>query len=192
MLRQLIILIICLLGTSSVAFPQKIGIKTNLLYDAGILTPNLGLEFGLGQQSSLNISGNYNPWNLNGAHKDNKKLVHWLSDAEFRYWLDQRFDSHFLGLHILGGKYNVSGYNVSKLFEEEFRYDGWILGSGFSYGYHWIWDPRWRMEFNLGLGYAYLEYDRYPCKKCSEKEGQYSKTYFGPTKAGISLIFMIK
>ena len=157
-----------------------------------ILTPNIGLEAALGQQSTLNFSANYNPWMLNGADKDNKKLVHWIIEPEFRYWLNQKFNSHFLGLHILGGKYNISEYDIPQLFEKEYRYEGWTLGSGISYGYHWKWDQYWRMEFNLGIGFAYLEYDKYGCEKCAEKEGRFSKKYFGPTKTGISLIYIIK
>ena len=192
MFRLLIILTIYFVGVSTNIFAQKTGVKTNILYDTAILTPNLGLEFGIGQQSSLNISGNYNPWNLKRADKDNKKLVHWLIDTEFRYWLDKRFNDHFFGLHIIGGKYNICGYDVPQVFEKEYRYDGWVLGSGISYGYHWIWDQYWSMEFTLGIGYAHLEYDKYRCEKCAEKEGRFSKRYFGPTKAGISLIYMIK
>ena len=170
----------------------KAAIKTNLLYDFGALTPNLALEFGLGKRSTLNLMVGYNPWNLDGSYGDNKKLVHWLANIEYRWWLCERFNGHFFGIHVLGSQYNVSGHNIPLLFKKEYRYEGWAAGAGISYGYHWMWNKRMGMEFNIGLGYAYLEYDRYNCEKCSEKDGRYSKNYFGPTRAGISLVFMIK
>jgi hypothetical protein len=51
---------------------------------------------------------------------------------------------------------------------------------------------RWGLEATVGVGYAYLDYDKYPCAKCGRKIGSASEHYFGPTKAGITLIFMIK
>ena len=169
-----------------------LALKTNLLYDFGAMTPNLGLEIGLDKRSTLNISAGYNPWNLDGTYDDNKKLVHWLANIEYRWWLCERFNGHFFGAHVLGSQYNVGEYDVPMLFEKESRYEGWAAGAGLSYGYHWMWSKRWAMEFTLGLGYIHLEYDIYGCEKCAEMEGQEKKNYFGPTKAGINLVFMIK
>ncbi|MCL2501833.1 MAG: DUF3575 domain-containing protein, partial [Bacteroidales bacterium] len=36
--------------------------KTNLLYDAAILTLNLGVEFKVGHKTTLDIPVNYNDW----------------------------------------------------------------------------------------------------------------------------------
>ena len=44
---------------------QDIAAKTNLLYWS-TTTPNLSLEFGLGQRTTLDLTGAYNPWTLNG------------------------------------------------------------------------------------------------------------------------------
>ncbi len=33
---------------------------------------------------------------------------HWLVHPEFRYWLCERFNGHFFGVHLLGGEYNIS------------------------------------------------------------------------------------
>ena len=46
---------------------------------------------------SLDISGNYNPWTL----PDDKSIKHWLVQPELRYWLHERFNGHFLGVHAL-------------------------------------------------------------------------------------------
>ena len=173
--------------------PPMLGIKTNLLYGIGTLSPNLYGEVGLGKKTSLEFGGGINKWNQDGSFEDNKKLVHWFLKPEFRYWLCERFNGHFFGLHAFYGQYNIGGYDIPIVdFEKEFRYEGDAIGGGISYGYHWIWSKRWGMEFNIGVGVAYLDYIKSDCDKCSPPLGEYTKTYFGPTSAGIKLVYLIK
>ena len=171
--------------------PPIIAVKTNLVW-AATLTPNLAVEIGLGKRTSLEISGGNNRWNLDGTEEDNKKLVHWIIKPEFRYWLCERFNGHFFGVHAFYGKYNVSGWDIPMLFEKEFRYEGDAYGGGISYGYHWAWSKRWGMEFTAGVGVARMDYVKKDCEKCGSEVGQFQKTYFGPTSLGVKLIFMIK
>ena len=51
---------------------------------------------------------------------------------------------------------------------------------------------RWNLEATFGFGYVYLDHSRYECKTCGEKLGRESKHYLGPTKVGVSLIYVIK
>lgn len=166
-----------------------------MLYGIGTFTPNLGLEVGLGERTTLDISAGYNWFNLNGTPNDNKKLIHWMVQPELRYWLCQKFNGHFFGLHALGSQYNISQHDLPFIFgkdSEKYRYEGWAVGAGLSYGYQFILGKRWNLEMNIGVGYARLRYDQYECKTCGDKVGSSSKNYFGPTKAGISLIYIIK
>ena len=71
-------------------------------------------------------------------------------------------------------------------------FEGWLLGAGFSYGYHWILSPRLSMEFTFGVGYAFLKYDKTRCTDCRKKLGEATTHYFGPTRAGLSLVYMLK
>ena len=166
-------------------------VKTNLLYDATSAL-NLGVEFGLGRRWTLDVSGNYNPWTFS----ENRKMKHWLVQPEVRWWSCTRFSGHFVGLHAHGGGYNWGGmlpWGIRPGGEiRSHRYQGWLAGAGVSYGYHWVLGNRWGLEATVGVGYAYLDYDKYPCAKCGRKVGSGSEHYFGPTKAGITLIFMIK
>lgn len=196
-LKKLTIVVLMSVGVS--AFAQKAGIKTNLLYDA-TSTMNLGVEFGLSPKWTLDISGNFNPWTFS----DYRKMKHWLVQPEARYWFCEKFNGHFFGIHAHGGQYNWGGmlpwgFKNGKMFGSvknthilENRYQGWLAGAGISYGYQWILGNRWSLEATIGVGYAYLSYDRYPCGACGEKLGEGHKNYFGPTKAGITLIYMIK
>ena len=168
-----------------------LGIKVNLLYGA-TLTPNISGEVGLGRKTTIEIGGGINKWNQNGSFEDNSKFVHWVIKPEFRYWLCERFNGHFFGVHAFYSQYNIGGYDVPSLFEKEYRYEGDVIGVGLSYGYHWIWNKRWGMEFNFGFGAALLKYDKSDCEKCSPLLSKHEKTYIGPTSAGIKLVYMIK
>ncbi len=162
-----------------------IGLKTNLLYDA-TTTFNLGAEFKLSDYLTLDASLNYNPWTFS----ENRKFKHILIQPELRYWIYEPFNGHFLGTHLLYSHYNAGNLPFGSLRDN--RYQGNAFGLGFSYGYQWVLSSRWSLEATLGMGYAYLDYTRYDCQTCGEKTGEGHKNYFGPTKAGISLIYILK
>lgn len=173
----------------------RFAIKTNLLQGAVAFAPNLGFEYALSNKSTIELTGALNHWGLNGSATNNKKLAHWIIQSEYRYWLKSSFNGHFFGVHALGGKYNISGHTLPNLFlgenlmESQYRYDGWTIGGGMSYGYHLRFARHWGVEFNIGIGVAHLRYDKYDCVRCGRKLNTETKTYFGPTKAGISLIY---
>lgn len=71
-------------------------------------------------------------------------------------------------------------------------FEGWLAGLGGSYGYHLIMSPRFSMEFTVGIGYTFLKYDKNRCTDCKKKIGEGVSHFFGPTKAGVSLVYMLK
>ena len=161
----------------------KFAIKTNLLYDA-TATLNWGVEFRLGKSLTLDVSGNYNYW----TYPDNRKMKHWLIQPELRFWNCASFNGRFWGIHTHYAQYNWGGIVPAK----KYRYEGWLAGGGISYGYHWILGKRWGLEAEISVGYAYLKYDKFRCNHCGEKMNSGNKHYFGPTKAAVSLIFLVK
>lgn len=164
----------------------SVGIKTNLLYDA-TSTFNLGIEFRTGRKTSLDISGNWNPWTFS----ENRKWRHALVQPEFRLWTKETFSGHFFGLHAHYAYYNV-GRLPKSIFSDymaEHRFQGWLAGAGISYGYRWNFTRNWGLEATIGVGYAYMDYSKYECGTCGKKLGDETKHYFGPTKAGITLIY---
>lgn len=169
---------------------QKLGVKTNVLYDA-TSTLNLGLELGLSSRWTLDLSGNYNPWTFS----ENKKLKHWMVQPEGRYWLCERFNGHFFGVHALGGEFNAANLDLpfgtfSAL--EDSRAQGWFAGGGVGYGYQWLLGKRWSLEAELGLGFIHAGYKRYECEHCGDYLGKATKNYLGVTKAAVSIIYIIK
>ena len=189
-----IYLILCVgLFFSLNARSQVVALKSNLLYDAAA-TINAGAEVGLTPKWTLDVSGNYNGWTLSHG----RKWKHWLIQPEARYWLCDRFSGHFFGLHAHGGKYNVAhlgngisflGSDLSKL--SDYRYQGWFVGAGVAYGYAWVLGKHWNLEAEIGVGYAYTQFDKFENSGCGRKvASDKSHHYVGPTKAAINLVYL--
>ena len=94
---------------------QVVAVKTNTLYDA-TTTLNLGVEVACNKHLSLDISGNYNPWTFS----DDKSIKHWLVQSELRYWLHERFNGHFFGVHVLYADYKVAGKTLLNVMKSDY------------------------------------------------------------------------
>ena len=103
-MRKLFVLITFLIVGLSVS-AQKVAVKTNLLYDV-TTTLNVGVEFRVAPKWSIDLSGNYNPFNLG----EDRKMKHWLVQPEVRYWFCEAFNGHFLALHGLGGVFRFEDF----------------------------------------------------------------------------------
>ena len=165
-----------------------VGIKTNIPY-WGTATPNLGVEFRLAKHWTLEAEVGLNPFT--NKHDDGswgKSLKHFRLHPEVRYWFCESFYGHFLGLHVPYPIYNVS--DIKLLGTEDERHQGWGTGVGISYGYNWAVGKHWNIEATVGVGYLYLESDKYPCANCGQKMETVKKHYFGPTQAAVSAIYL--
>lgn len=171
---------------------QNFAIKTNV---SGLLLGNLNAagEFlvntdFLGKSLTVNIPVSYNPF----TYRNNVKLKHIAIQPELRMWLDEPFRQFFVGVHAHYAYYNagrVSGFAKSL---KERRYQGSLFGMGVSGGYQHTISDRFSLEAALGMGYARMDHEIYRCAKCGTKIGSEKKNYFGPTKAAISVVYMIK
>ena len=201
MRRYLTLAVILLLAFAGTASAQKVAVKTNSLYWL-TATPNVGIEFAMAPRWTFEIAGGYNRWTLD---KDaNVKAKHFLVTPEVRYWFCESFQGHFLGINANYTQFNVSGILIPEVFYKEeslgyfldnlqhARSQGWAVGAGITYGYAWPIARRWNMEFTLGLGWWYTEYDRFESRKCGLFQENVAKHAFGPTDIGLSFIYMIK
>lgn len=187
-----ILLGVCALGFAKESKAQDWAVKTNLLYDA-TTSINLGVEAALAEKWTLDLSGNWNPFQFS----DNMKWKHWFVQPEVRYWTCRKFGGHFFAAHLWGGQYNVGnisglpdflGTNLSQLADN--RFEGWFGGAGIGYGYAWMLGKHWNLESEIGIGYAYTAFDRFDCPKCGERLGSGDHHYIGPTKAAINLVYL--
>lgn len=167
-------------------------LKTNLLYWA-TTTPNIGTEWRLSDRLSLGATLGYNAFNFpNKIGSDgqtlNPKLHHWLVMPELKAWRNQPLQGGYLGLHFLGGAYNVGGLKFPHFLDDR-RYKGWAIGGGISWGHVWTLRKNWSFEASVGVGYIYTKYDKYRCGACGEKYATARKHYVGPTKIALSVVY---
>lgn len=170
---------------------QHVALKSNLLYDA-LLTPDLGIEAKVAPQWTVELTGNLNAWTVN-----ERRWKQWSVQPEARYWFCQAFSGHFLGFHLIGGQYNFGNLPLDfKFLGTDFgqlrdsRYQGWMGGAGLAYGYSWILDKHWNLEAEIGIGWIYATYDKYPCAVCGTKLDSGHHNYFGPTKTALNLVYV--
>ena len=167
--------------------PFYMAVKTNLLYDA-LVIPNIGLEFYLGRGWS--VAGN---WMYTWFKNDNRYRYHRVygGDLEVRRRLGAKkgrspLTGHHVGLYGLLLTYDLEWGGKGYLG------DRWSYGGGISYGYSAPVGRRLNLDFTLGIGYLGGEYYEYV-----PQEGHYlwqatkKRRWFGPTKAEISLVWLI-
>lgn len=153
-------------------------VKTNLLYDA-TATVNLGVEVRTGRRTSLDLPFSYNGWTV----QKGRQWEHFLAQPEFRLWTREAMGGHFFGFHGHYANYDISHLPFTQ-YTKPHRFDGWLAGAGASYGYRWNLSRRMALEAAIGVGYAYMSYDRHSDTGMVVGE---AKHYFGPTKAALSL-----
>lgn len=178
-----------LLGASGELRAGEVALKSNALYDlTGTL--NLGVEFPVAPQWTIDVSMNLNAWKYG-----EKSLRHTLIQPEGRYWMGLRNTGHFFSGSALVGYYDIGNFkwpfgNMGHDFKNlrDFTYRGWIYGLGVGYGYSWMIADNWNFELELAIGYAHASYDRYSVVG-HKYDGHVSKNYFGPIKAAATFSY---
>ncbi len=186
MRNSILILLFCILPVAGIA--QNVSLKTNVLYDA-TATINAGVEFSVGKKMTLDLSGNYNAWDFSG----NKKWRHILVQPELRYWLCEKMNGHFFGVHAHWMKFNIGNVKMPfGLWKEtrNNRFEGDLWGGGLTYGYALPITEHFNMEALIGIGYGRVIFDKYPGGSCGTVLLSDKKNYFGPTKLAINLVYV--
>lgn len=178
--------ILFLLTDICTASAQRVALKSDLLL-WGTTTPNAAVEAALGNDFTLSATVAYNAWKFS----DNMKLNLYLVQPEFRYWFCRPFEGHFVGVHTQYAHYNIGGISfISALKDRVVQGD--LYGGGLTYGYHWAIGERWGLEAVIGAGYMHLEYEKFRCAECDERIGLFTQNFFGPTRAGVSVIYFLR
>jgi hypothetical protein len=195
MRKQLTIMLLILLATPMGG--QRLAVKENLSF-AALRVPNIGMEAKVGDKLTLDVSAAYNPFQIS----ETKKWKLWTIQPELRYWFCEEFAGSFVGFHVGAGQFNMGGFdaatNLSSLGGINFndlkdtRMQGTFWNAGFSYGHQYVLSSHWSLEGTIGLGFARYGYVRYRCLHCGERIEEGTKNYLGPTRASISLVYMIR
>lgn len=158
-----------------------IAAKTNALFLAATVA-NLGIEIGW-DKWSVDLPVYYSPYNV----KSTRKLRLLAIQPEVRRWLGHAGEGHFFGLHG-----HVAGFNVA--INDNGRYQDpnrplWGVGLGYGYALSFGKWKHWGLEFNIGIGYAHYDYDVYYNRHNGLKFDSGSGSYWGITRAGITLTY---
>lgn len=196
-----IALSLCMLTAALCIQAQTAAVKTNLLGWAST-TLNVGAELGVGPKSTVQLFASLNPWEFGDT-----RLRFWNIEPEYRYWFCEKFNGHFVGIHALGGEYNLKNVKVPLTNLPDLRnenkgrhIEGWYAGAGITYGYQWMLSHHWNLEASIGVGYAYSPYKYFGrCDRLLDKDGntlpngtKKSGTchYVGPTKLAVSIMYV--
>lgn len=186
--KNTIVLLIGSLFCFVSASGQQLALKTDLI-GWSTVSPNLGMEWALGRKHTMDLHASVNPFEFD----NDKHWKHWFVMPEYRYWFCERFHGHFLGIHAVGGEYNIGKTHLPfgiYSATQEARFEGWGVGGGLSYGYQWLLSRHWSVEGVIGVGYVYSRYEKYPCAECGTMLDKGGKHYVGPTKIAINVIYV--
>ena len=164
---------------------QTLALRTNLLYDA-IIVPNVGVEVGLGERTSLVGNVMFNWIGLRN------KQFYWRilsGDVELRYWLGADKNTFFRKGHHLGVYGAFYRYDI-ELGTKNGQMGDFNYGGGISYGYSAILNRSLSLDMSIGIGYMGGKY-----KKYKYFDGRYvwqsdvHRNFVGPTKAEVTLVW---
>ena len=165
---------------------QTISVKANVLpWMTGTL--NLCGEMRCGEWYSLEMNLNYNPWTWG----DNKKVKHVLIRPSFKRWFRGVYDGGFVGMQMYYSRFNIGAmpfFNVLK----KYRYQGSMVGGGFSCGYQWPVSASWSIETSLAAGYARLNFKQYGPARGDLLQDKRKENYWGVTHIGVSFVYFIQ
>lgn len=183
-----------LLGTAGNVGAQAI--KTNIpLWLTG--SPNIGVEFTLTHQVTIDGEILWMPYMFKKHEEVFRALV---TTIEYRYhvnpsyyYTNDSWDGFYIGPYALYGQFNI-GLLRDHDMDRSYRRVGWGVSGGISTGYKFFLSPRFKIDINVGIGYAHLQYDKY------KLGGEYAdfpieqkniKVWIGPTKFGVYLVYNI-
>lgn len=169
------------------AKPYHVAVRTNVLYDA-MLLPTLGIEWRVNRDIGVKLDGSRSWW---GGEKGKVQKM-WMLSPEVRwYLLDEK--CFYAGVSGNYGEYNMYKYVIGSIVSKDTGYQGKMWGAGLTVGYQLPLSRCFSVDFNVGLGYTRSEYDSFTMRDGVRvyKDRNKSKNFWGPTQAGISLVWTI-
>jgi len=168
-------------------------VRTNLLYDLA-LVPNIGVDVAIGKHFSVSATWEYAYWTL-----ASKNIIHKVygGDASFRWWFGGNGERRPLTGHHLGPYGQMAAFDFA-YGEQRWSAIPWQWAVGLEYGYTLpLKNRRIAFDFTIGAGYANVLYNHWHITsneagdKYYEWDQQHKCRYIGPTKAEVSLIWLI-
>lgn len=137
---------------ASMKVKDNLRLKTNLPF-WGIVMMNVGAEYRLSDNLSLDASVYYSPFRFSRSFT----VKSFVFQPSLRYWFNPCMKGHFAGVHLAAAMYNVS-------FDDDFRYQVKnypLMAVGLDYGYLFDINQHLGIELNIGVGYVHTRYDKF-------------------------------
>lgn len=157
---------------------QRVAVRTNIVQWAAA-SPNLGLEFALGDRFTLECTGGACPIRLT----DTWYFKHLHVQPELKYWFQSLMSRHYVGITVFASTFDLA-MGKRAAFGDAYAF-------GATYGYQWILSRRWNVELAAGLGAIRHRTVRYVPGEGHGRPNQ-SGWAFAPVKLGISMVYILK
>ena len=157
----------------------EISLRANLLRWA-TLTPDLGVEWRICPSWGIAVNSSWTSWSWND--KDRRYAL-WEVAPEVRYYMGEK-KAWYLGAMFKTGQFN---YKLSETGKQ-----GDLMGGGITAGYQLRLNKALALDFNLGLGYLNADYEKYEViNGVRVRRGNETKDWWGPTNAGVTLVWKL-
>ena len=171
-----------LAGTPSenkITTDYHLSLRANLLRWA-TLTPDLGLEWRICPSFGIAVNGSWTSWTW--SDKDRRYAL-WEVAPEVRYYMGER-KAWYLGAMFKAGQFN---YKLSETGKQ-----GDLMGGGITAGYQLRLNKALDLDFNLGLGYLNVDFEKYEViDGVRVRRGNETKDWYGPINAGVTLVWKL-
>ncbi|WP_419517248.1 DUF3575 domain-containing protein [Leyella stercorea] len=158
---------------------HHLSLRANLLRWA-TLTPDLGLEWRICPSWGIAVNGSWTSWSW--SDKDRRYAL-WEVAPEVRYYMGEK-KAWYLGAMFKAGQFN---YKLSETGKQ-----GDLMGGGITAGYQLRLNKALTLDFNLGLGYLNVDFEKYEViDGVRVRRGNETKDWYGPINAGVTLVWKL-
>ena len=156
-----------------------LSLRANLLRWA-TLTPDLGLEWRICPSWGIAVNGSWTSWSW--SDKDRRYAL-WEVAPEVRYYMGEK-KAWYLGAMFKARQFN---YKISETGKQ-----GDLMGGGITTGYQLRLNKALTLDFNLGLGYLNVDFEKYEViDDVRVRRGNETKDWYGPINAGVTLVWKL-
>ena len=158
---------------------HHLSLRANLMRWA-TLTPDLGLEWRICPSWGIAVNGSWTSWSW--SDKDRRYAL-WEVAPEVRYYMGEK-KAWYLGAMFKAGQFN---YKISETGKQ-----GDLMGGGITTGYQLRLNKALTLDFNLGLGYLNVDFEKYKViDGVRVRCGNETKNWCGPINAGVTLMWKL-
>ena len=158
---------------------HHLSLRANLLRWT-TLTPDLGLEWRICPSWGIAVNGSWTSWSW--SDKDRRYAL-WEVAPEVRYYMGEK-KAWYLGAMFKAGQFN---YKLSETGKQ-----GDLMGGGITAGYQLRLNKALDLDFNLGLGYLNVDFEKYEViDGVRVRRGNETKDWYGPINAGVTLVWKL-